>query len=66
MKSPKLIVSSFLLALMLTIGGGFNANVYANDDPQGTSGTPKAAPAPQQPPPGFWDAILAALAAIGL
>ena len=67
MKKAKLIVSSLLLALLLTIGGGFGTGVYASgDDPQGTSGTPKSASAPQQTPPGFWEAILAALAAIGL
>lgn len=66
MKKTKMILSSFLLALALTFGGAFSTTAYANDDPQGTSGTPKAAPAPQQAPPGFWEAILAALAAIGL
>jgi hypothetical protein len=47
MKKMKLILTSLILALTLTFGGGFGANVYASaDDPQGTSGSSKTQPAP--------------------
>lgn len=60
-KKTKLLLTGFLLALMLTFAGGFSANVYASgDDPQGTSGSTKAPPAP--PPPDVLAAIIRALA----
>ncbi|MEP7338471.1 MAG: hypothetical protein ABI977_12105 [Acidobacteriota bacterium] len=63
MKKTKLILTSFLLALMLTFAVGFSSNVYASDgDPQGTSGSTKTPPAP--PPPDTLAAILIALASL--
>jgi len=51
MKKTKLILTSLILALMLTFSAGFSAKVYASDDdPQGTSGSSKTQPAPQQAP----------------
>jgi len=61
MKKTKLILTSLILALMLTFSSGFSAKVYASDDdPQGTSGSSKTQPAPQQAP-STSDSIMAAI-----
>lgn len=46
MKRQKLWINACLLSLLLALGGGFQPRVYASggdDNPQGLSGTQKAA-----------------------
>jgi len=62
-KKTRLILTSFLLALLLTFAGGFSTSVYAEgDDPQGTSSSTKNPPSP--PPPDTLAAILSAIASL--
>ncbi len=70
MKKTKMIFVSFMIAIALTFGGGFTTTAFASDDdPQGTSGTPKSAPAPQPAPPSganpdFWATLVSVLSGL--
>lgn len=64
MKKYRLILSTFCLALALTLVSGASTKVYASgDDPQGESRSTQTTP-PPPPPPTIWDIIAAALGAI--
>lgn len=64
MKKYKLILSTFCLALILTVVSGTSMKVFASDgDPQGESRSTQTTPPPPPPPSTIW-AIIAALASI--
>jgi len=61
MKKYRLILSTFCLALALTLVSGASTKVFASDgDPQGESRSTQTTP-PPPPPPSIWDIIAAAL-----
>lgn len=64
MKKYRLILSTFCLALVLTVVSGASTKVFASDgDPQGESRSTQTTPPPPPPPSTIW-AIIAALASI--
>lgn len=61
MKKYRLILSTFCLALVLTVVSGASTKVFASDgDPQGESRSTQTTP-PPPPPPSIWAVIAAAL-----
>jgi hypothetical protein len=61
MKKFRLILSTFCLALALTLVSGASTQVFASDgDPQGESRSTQTTP-PPPPPPSIWAMIAAAL-----
>jgi hypothetical protein len=64
MKKYRLLLSTFCLALALTLVSGASTKVFASDgDPQGESRSTQTTP-PPPPPPGIWDIIAAVLGGI--
>ena len=64
MKKYRLLLSTFCLALALTLVSGASTKVFASDgDPQGESRSTQTTP-PPPPPPSIWDLIAAALGGI--